>query len=156
MNDSERRELPHGKRRTPLSCGNVPGSNTVRKPKRNPRNQYTTESYRRAVARGCAKAFPPPPHLTQLQVKGRKGRRRETQAEWRQRLGADWDKLLRWTMDHSWSPNQLRHTAATKLRSEFGIDAAQSILGHRLGSSITEIYAEVDAKKMAEIMEKVG
>lgn len=43
-------------------------------------------------------------------------------------------------VDH-WSPNQLRHAAATKVRKKHGIEAAQVILGH---SSITptEIYAE--------------
>ncbi len=29
-----------------------------------------------------------------------------------------------------WSPHQLRHTAATKIRDQFGLEAAQVILGH--------------------------
>jgi len=33
---------------------------------------------------------------------------------------------------------------------------AQTILGHALGSSITEIYAEENAKRAREIMGKVG
>jgi hypothetical protein len=31
---------------------------------------------------------------------------------------------------NGWSPNQLRHTAPTKIRREFGIEAAQNTLGH--------------------------
>ena len=56
----------------------------------------------------------------------------------------------------SWSPNRLRHNAATFLRREYGIDVAQTILGHRLGSQITEIYAESNAKKAVEVVSKVG
>ena len=55
-----------------------------------------------------------------------------------------------------WSPNQLRHNAATRLRREHGIDVAQTILGHRIGSAITEIYAEANVRKAREIIAKVG
>ena len=55
-----------------------------------------------------------------------------------------------------WSPHRLRHNAATRLRREFGIDLAQTILGHRIGSAITEIYAEANAAKAVEVMAKVG
>lgn len=55
-----------------------------------------------------------------------------------------------------WSPNRLRHNAATRLRREHGIDIAQTILGHRMGSSITEIYAEANTAKAVEIMAKIG
>lgn len=40
-------------RKTPQSCGNVPGSNRVRRPKRVPGTAYTASSYGHAVARGC-------------------------------------------------------------------------------------------------------
>ena len=43
-----------------------------------------------------------------------------------------------------WSPNRLRHNAATRLRRECGIDVAHTILGHRLGSTVTEIYPEAN------------
>jgi integrase len=39
-----------------LSCGNRPGTNRKRKPKRTAGEQYTTESYRRAIHRACDKA----------------------------------------------------------------------------------------------------
>jgi len=54
-----------------------------------------------------------------------------------------------------WSPNQLRHAAATKLRSNFGLDAAQVILGHKT-ASITQIYAEANKAHAFEVVLKIG
>ena len=54
-----------------------------------------------------------------------------------------------------WGPNRLRHNAATFLRKEFGLEAARVILGHT-SAAVTEIYAEIDRKKAAEIMGVVG
>ena len=55
----------------------------------------------------------------------------------------------------SWSPNQLRHSAATSIRKEFGIEAAQTILGHsHLG--VTQVYAERDASKAIAVAKAVG
>jgi integrase len=55
-----------------------------------------------------------------------------------------------------WTPHQLRHNAASRLRREYGIDLAQTILGHRLGSAITEIYAEANVEKARDVMAKIG
>jgi integrase len=52
-------------------------------------------------------------------------------------------------------PNQLRHTKATEIRREAGLDAARVVLGHR-SPQITELYAELDVSKAAEVMEKLG
>lgn len=54
-----------------------------------------------------------------------------------------------------WGPNRLRHTAATNLRKEFGIEAARVILGHT-SAAMTEVYAEMDRTKAADIMSQVG
>lgn len=54
-----------------------------------------------------------------------------------------------------WSPNQLRHTAATRIRKEHGVEAAQVILGHTTIKT-TEIYAEPDHNTAMEIMAKLG
>ncbi len=54
-----------------------------------------------------------------------------------------------------WHPHQLRHNAATRLRRQFGIEAARVVLGHR-SAAVTEIYAEVDRAKAAEIMARIG
>jgi len=55
-----------------------------------------------------------------------------------------------------WGPHRLRHNAATSLRRQYGIEAAQLILGHALGSAITEIYAEADHGKAMRIIKQVG
>lgn len=55
-----------------------------------------------------------------------------------------------------WGPHRLRHNAATVLRREFGIEAAQVILGHAIGSNITEIYAEKNESEAKRIIRKIG
>jgi integrase len=54
-----------------------------------------------------------------------------------------------------WTPNQLRHSKATEIRREAGLDAARAVLGHR-SPAITEVYAEVDEAKASAIMERLG
>jgi integrase len=54
-----------------------------------------------------------------------------------------------------WHANQLRHTAGTRLRREFGLDTARAVLGHST-PVVTEVYAELDGAKAAEAMERVG
>jgi integrase len=98
--ERQRREAMHAKRKTPLSCGNVPGSNRKRKRLRFPGSRYTTDSYRRAIARGCLLAN-------------------------RQREEKEQKDLL-----PKWHPNQLRHSVATTVRRTFGLEASQVVLGH--------------------------
>jgi integrase len=54
-----------------------------------------------------------------------------------------------------WTPNQLRHSAATRIRAEFGLEAASVILGHS-NLSTTQIYAEADKLRAIEIAAQVG
>ena len=54
-----------------------------------------------------------------------------------------------------WHPHQLRHAKATEIRREAGLDAARAVLGHR-STATTEVYAEIDAGKAAEVMAKLG
>jgi integrase len=54
-----------------------------------------------------------------------------------------------------WHPHQLRHSSATRLRSEFGLEVARIILGHT-SSAVTETYAEADHDKAIDIMSRVG
>jgi integrase len=54
-----------------------------------------------------------------------------------------------------WHPNQLRHAKATELRREAGLDAARVVLGHR-SPQVTEVYAELDVNKAAEVMGRLG
>ena len=54
-----------------------------------------------------------------------------------------------------WTPHRLRHNAATAIRREHGVEAAQLLLGHaRVGT--TQIYAEVNTAKAEAIALKVG
>ena len=55
----------------------------------------------------------------------------------------------------SWSPGRLRHNAGTEVRQEFGVEAAQLVLGHRKLST-TEIYAEKNREKYQEIIRSIG
>lgn len=54
-----------------------------------------------------------------------------------------------------WHPHQLRHTAATMLRKDHGLDVARAVLGHR-SPAITEVYAELDHAKATEVLSKIG
>lgn len=54
-----------------------------------------------------------------------------------------------------WTPGQLRHSAATTIRKEFGIEMVQAVLGHSQLNT-TEIYAEQDAQKAMEVVRKIG
>ena len=112
--ETKRRQQLHSLRTTPLSCGNRPGTNKRRKPKRTPGDRYVTCSYAAAVRRGCDKA----------------------------------------SVDR-WSPNRLRHTAATEIRREFGLEAAQVILGHA-AVGVTQVYAERDMAKGADVARRIG
>lgn len=137
--EAERRAARHAERRTPLLTGNRPGTNRRRKPKRTPAERYTVCSYRRAIARGCDRAFPHP----------ELDRPKSLLSESETRELAAWQKANRW------HPHQLRHTAATALRKQFGIEAARVILGHR-SAQITEVYAELDRQHAVKVMERVG
>jgi integrase len=54
-----------------------------------------------------------------------------------------------------WGLNRLRHNAATRVRQEFGVEAAQVVLGHsRMRTS--EIYAAVNEQKAADIARRIG
>jgi integrase len=54
-----------------------------------------------------------------------------------------------------WTPNQLRHSRATTLRKDYGIESAAVVLGHS-DLDTTQIYAEAAFEKAANIMRTVG
>jgi integrase len=54
-----------------------------------------------------------------------------------------------------WTPNQLRHTRATEIRREFGLEAAQVTLGHAQ-ANVTQVYAERDMQKALEVAKASG
>ncbi len=55
----------------------------------------------------------------------------------------------------TWTPHRLRHNAATRFRKEYGLEVAQVILGHAT-ADITQVYAERDAAKAIEVIERIG
>jgi integrase len=99
-----------------------------RKPKRVPGERYTVKSYASAIAHAVAKG-------NRERLKGGPIR------------PGDY-------LPH-WHPHQLRHTAATKLRRELGLDIARAVLGHR-SPQVTELYAQIDMTRAAEAMERLG
>ena len=54
-----------------------------------------------------------------------------------------------------WTPHQLRHSAATRLRKDHDIEAARLVLGHT-SAAVTEIYAEIDKAKARQIRAEAG
>lgn len=54
-----------------------------------------------------------------------------------------------------WSPHRLRHSAATRIAREFGLEVAKAVLGHSKVET-TQIYTERDAKAAAAVAEKIG
>ncbi|HEV3448324.1 MAG TPA: site-specific integrase [Gemmataceae bacterium] len=54
-----------------------------------------------------------------------------------------------------WKPNQLRHSRGTEIRRQYGLEAAQAVLGHaELG--VTQVYAEADREAAQRIMGEIG
>lgn len=101
---------------------------------------YDRRSYRQAICRACDRAFP---HPTLSAI--RPGRLTDEQHT----------ELKEWRARHRWSPLQLRHTAATRIRSRFGLEAAQIVLGHAK-ADVTQVYAERDLVKARSVMAEIG
>ncbi len=56
QSEAERLQAVHEKRKTPLSCGNKPGSNRRPNPTKKPGDHYSADTYRRAIRYACKKA----------------------------------------------------------------------------------------------------
>lgn len=115
--DRQRREKLTQERQTPQSCGNTVGSNRKENPIRKPGEDYDTAAYAKAVKYAITAA-------------NRDIKRKAKEAEIK-----DPELIPHWT------PYQLRHTAATKVRKEMGYETAGATLGHT-NMSATAIYAE--------------
>jgi len=126
--EQQRRALQRVRRKTRVQPSQFDRSKP--RPKTKPGTSYTVVTYRRAITRACDLAFPVPAALP---------------------VG----KHQAWKKSHRWHPNQLRHTAATEFRKQFGVEAARVLLGHSKIST-TEIYADRDLQQAAEIMKEIG
>jgi len=92
--------------------------------------QFKRWNYAHHIEKACKRAFPAPKELSV-------------------------DEKKEWHKRHKWSPNRLRHSAATFIRSRFGLEAAQVTLGHS-NAKVTQIYAERDMEKATQVMREVG
>jgi integrase len=54
-----------------------------------------------------------------------------------------------------WPPHRLRHSAATDIKNEFGLEYACAVLGHK-NMDTTLIYAELELRKAEEVAARVG
>ena len=54
-----------------------------------------------------------------------------------------------------WYPLQIRHTRATEVRRRYGLDGAQSALGHK-NADVTQVYAERNLELAVRIAQETG
>jgi len=94
--------------------------------RRGVRRAYDRRSYAQAIYRACDRAFPHPT-LGAVRPADRTPSQKRELKEWRRR--------------HRWSPLQLRHAAATRIRKDYGLEASQAVLGHAR-ADVTQVYAE--------------
>jgi integrase len=113
-------------------------------PRVRPAKEYNIRAYRHAIVRACERAFGMPEEWRRPPMSLTPDQRAEVLQK-----AAEWRKV------HCWHPHQLRHTAATKIRREYGIEVARIILGHS-NIATTEIYAEIDLVKAAQAMARLG
>jgi len=140
-----RREKLSAARVTPLSCGNRPGTNRRRKPLRTVGERYDTTAFTMAIKRACEVAFSMPDELRE-----RPGQDTSAHAVAKRRAARK-----AWRAANVWHPNQLRHSAGTRIRQEYGLEGAAAVLGHAKVET-TQIYAERSATAAREIAQAVG
>ncbi len=152
--EAERRAAAHARRKIAIDNGNRRGTNRCEAPERAPGDHYTANSYRVAIQRACDRAFIPPDHLRPCLLPSG---RRETKKAFLARLTeAEREELCTWREQHRWHPHQLRHTAGTLIRREFGLEAAQLALGHSSAKVTDAVYAERDTARVIEVMRRIG
>jgi integrase len=141
--DADRRANRKTKRQ-PSQAARQPKKN----PQRKPRDHYTTSDYGHAVGKACIRAHVAgcPDRKRWTLERGKKEPRKEWQARVKKCAGL---------AASLWHPHQLRHTRATELRREAGIDTARAVLGHH-SPAITALYAAQDMGKAAGIMQRLG
>ena len=95
------------------------------------RDRYDTDSFARAVVRGCDLAFPPPKSMT------------------------DPKERAAWRRSHRFGLHRIRHAFASKIARAHGSEIARAMLGH---STIltTEVYVERDRAASKEVALRIG
>jgi site-specific recombinase XerD len=102
----------------------------VADPKRPAAGRYTADGYPNAIRRAVSRA--------------NRDRRRRSAAD-----GTPFVPIPRW------HPNQLRHAFATTVRREYGLEAAQVLLGHSKCDT-TQVYAERTEALAVTVAGEVG
>lgn len=125
-------------RKTPRWSSHMRRNATKRKakPKKRPGERYCTQSLGKAINYAIQKA-------------DRAERRKIDPCDDRLRVPVN-ERIV-----PHWHQHQLPHTAATRLRKEFGIELARIVLGHS-SAQVTTIYAEQDFKSAIEAMKRLG
>jgi integrase len=115
---------------SPAECVKEHRGQDRRRSRRAPGKFYTKDSYCRAITRACDAAD-----------------------RWAHggAAVADEDRLV-----PRWHPHQLRHTAATEIRRQFGLEAAALVLGHASARVTDAVYAERDTQKAVAVAKAVG
>ena len=126
---AEMRQRRSENRKTPIGHGNRRGTNVKRRPKRTPSTSYDVAAYRRAITRAC--------DVADVWAKGGQ-------------IVANDERII-----SRWHPHQLRHTAATDIRRQFGLEAAQHVLGHA-SVDMTQVYAERNQEIARAVAAKIG
>ena len=153
--EDERRQRRHQQRMTPMSCGNVPGSNRTRQPSRAPGEAYTTASYRRALRRAAEIAFP----FAQIDdiraglLAHRSAGRSRIQVERAARLAQPelFAAYTAWRRQYWWSPHRLRHSAGKRYERVGGLEFNMHRLGHKTIST-SLLYDGIDER---DVLEKI-
>lgn len=100
----------------------------VTRAKRRPVGQYTVTAYDRAIRRAVVKANERRAGLAGM---------------------GNFDPVPHW------HPNQLRHAHGTRVRRQFGLEAAQVVLGHAR-ADVTQVYAETDLLRATRVAGEIG
>lgn len=102
------------------------------------------DNYGQAVKQACERAFGMPAEL-------RKPDRTLSPAK----LAEVKRQAKAWRQEHVFTPHWLRHTTATRIADDAGMDAAQSLLGH-CSSAMTALYTKKAEKKAREAAKLLG
>ena len=157
--DRERREAIHAARKTEPRSSELKRRRKAR-PRRKPGARYTADSYRRAIWRACDLADAEargggPPFICK-----RCGHTYDRFGFLRRHAKRCHGEAITLELRGQraiprWSPNRLRHNFATRVRQDYGIEAARVLLGH---SSVgtTEIYSERDTTLALNVIGRVG
>ena len=176
--ESRRKALLRERRKSKVQPSQV--NRRKRRPKSGPSDRYDRKSYLTAVHRACDRAFGTelvPFGFDELRKQYENGKlddrdliRCGNRDRWKRVRSEiclkETEELVdtkekadeAWHVKRAvprWSPSQLRHTAGTQIRSRYGLEAAQVVLGHRR-ADVTQIYAERDLQKAASIVKAIG